>query len=243
MGNPIKLGGDLKSTTGKAYLQDLLLVRVDANTLALMDESGAVYKSYILDAITLATLLTFSQTGGIIATRDADDATLILKARTNGGVLTEVATLRSGVSPVLEIAKGKLTGSLDINGQALLNNGFLPGDVTLFEDLPQEGTTAWEYQVVKSGYIGKGGTLRVAFRLKSGSAPSQVWGRIHRNGVAIGTERTTTSDTYTLYTEDISGFVAGDTVELRLRNNTGSFYTYCQDLTVKVASFDGGRGI
>ena len=57
------------------------------------------------------------------------------------------------------------------------------------------------------------GALRIKFAINETSTGTS-YGRIYRNGVAVGTARSVTSDTYTTYSEDISGWHEGDTIEL-----------------------------
>lgn len=60
------------------------------------------------------------------------------------------------------------------------------------------------------------GTYRVKFDLRQGTAGYNAYARIYRNGVAYGTERITSSSTYTTYTEDLI-FYPGDLVQLYQR--------------------------
>jgi hypothetical protein len=62
--------------------------------------------------------------------------------------------------------------------------------------------------------------LRIKFDIKTTNNAVPVRGRIYRNGVAVGTERETYSTTYVNFSEDISGWSAGDLIQL---------YTYSGD--------------
>ena len=62
-------------------------------------------------------------------------------------------------------------------------------------------------------------TLRVKFDLKSGNVAVNAYGRIYKNGVAVGTERTNNSVTYVTYSEDIE-FSRGDYIELWIKSGT-----------------------
>lgn len=55
-------------------------------------------------------------------------------------------------------------------------------------------------------------TIRIKFDLKSGGWGTG-FGRIYKNGVAVGTERSTNSSTYATHSEDLE-FADGDTLEL-----------------------------
>jgi len=58
---------------------------------------------------------------------------------------------------------------------------------------------------------------RIKFDLRAGGAGFNSAARIYKNGVAFGTEQSTASQTYVTKSEDLSGFVGGDTIELWLR--------------------------
>jgi hypothetical protein len=57
-------------------------------------------------------------------------------------------------------------------------------------------------------------SLRIKFDLQMQSAGGNVYGKIYKNGVAIGTERTTTLTTWQTYSEDIDIFSPGDLIQL-----------------------------
>lgn len=72
---------------------------------------------------------------------------------------------------------------------------------------------------VKQIRLDRGGTIRTYFELKVMDV-YWVYGQIYRNGVAVGTLRSTISGSYVSYTEDISGWAQGDTYELYIRCTT-----------------------
>ncbi len=63
-------------------------------------------------------------------------------------------------------------------------------------------------------------TLRIKFDLKSASSSYTAYGRIYRNGVAVGTERSTTSTSFVNYSEDISGWSSGDLIQVYTKIST-----------------------
>jgi len=69
-------------------------------------------------------------------------------------------------------------------------------------------TTIDNLQLWKDIVVGKGGTFRIKFSQNAGSG--SVWGKIYRNGVAVGTLRSGSGT----FEEDISGWNAGDAIEL-----------------------------
>ena len=56
-------------------------------------------------------------------------------------------------------------------------------------------------------------TLRIRFGLYASLTSGNVYGKIYKNGVAFGTERTTSSTSCVYFSEDLS-FAEGDTIEL-----------------------------
>lgn len=68
---------------------------------------------------------------------------------------------------------------------------------------------------VKEIRLTRGGTYRIKFDMKNTTTPSTITGQIYRNGVAVGTLQTQTNVTpYTTYSEDISGWSAGDLCQI-----------------------------
>jgi hypothetical protein len=67
-------------------------------------------------------------------------------------------------------------------------------------------------------------TLRIKFDLRTtGVSAGNVSGRIYRNGAAVGTTQTTSSTSFTTYSEDISGWRGNDTLELWVERTDGSY--------------------
>ena len=79
------------------------------------------------------------------------------------------------------------------------------------------------------------GSWRISFQLRNDNNTTLTYGKIYRNGVAYGTEHTTTSDTYTEYSEDFSSIniTAGDTMELWGKNPPGADIIFVQDFRIK----------
>ena len=58
------------------------------------------------------------------------------------------------------------------------------------------------------------GTLRIKFSISSSDGVNPVYSKIYRNGVAVGTERSTTSGTATEFSEDLAGWSADDLIQI-----------------------------
>ena len=77
------------------------------------------------------------------------------------------------------------------------------------------------------------GTYRIKFDLKTTSGAGQdAYGRIYRNGAAVGTERHTDSAVYVTYSEDIAGWAAGDLLQLYAHAKDGLSNFYVQNFRI-----------
>jgi len=97
--------------------------------------------------------------------------------------------------------------------------------------LTERSTQATEYTKLKEiEFNDVAGTIQVSFDLKSGSSSAgrSAYGRIYKNGVAVGTERSTLSTSYVVYTEDIA-VVPGDLIQLYCKQQNASYVAYCQN--------------
>lgn len=98
------------------------------------------------------------------------------------------------------------------------------------------------YVKVKEIILGQvTGSLRVSFDLKKSNSGT-VYGRIYKNGVAIGTERSTGSTSYVNYSEDLSGFSAGDLVQLYVKKS-GITPVYVQNFRIHADKDYGSHAI
>ncbi|MDD5774356.1 MAG: hypothetical protein PHS64_00260 [Candidatus Omnitrophica bacterium] len=78
----------------------------------------------------------------------------------------------------------------------------------------------------------RSGTYRTSFEIKTSGETAS--GRIYKNGVAFGTNRTTTSTSYGVFEEDLV-FAANDLVQLYCSVTSGYTY-YCQHFSVGIAA-------
>ncbi len=85
-------------------------------------------------------------------------------------------------------------------------------------------STSTDYEKKKEMTMTMLGTIRVKFDLKSTDGDGNVMGRIYKNDVAVGTERTTASPSYTTYSEDLSGVAVGDKIQIYIKRSSSSVY-------------------
>lgn len=124
--------------------------------------------------------------------------------------------------------------TLTIIGSLVL--GYTAGDYLLASSDAEVSTVSTSYVKVKEIFVGSNsGTFRILFDLAIEASAFDSIGRIYRNGVAVGTERTTSADnpTFDSYTEDISGWVAGDLLQLYLKSSGGGKTAYAKNFRMK----------
>lgn len=94
------------------------------------------------------------------------------------------------------------------------------GSILLVSANNEQFSNSDTYEKVKEIKLGNiKNELRVSFDLKKDNS-GNAYGRIYRNGVAVGTERITSSTSYVNYSEDLSGWSEGDTVELWIHRDS-----------------------
>lgn len=92
------------------------------------------------------------------------------------------------------------------------------------------GSGATTYTLKKSALINVDGIIRVSFALKSWDNTVTAYGRIYKNGVAVGTERTVTGATYATFSEDLFCNKV-DQIQLYIKSsNSGS--VYCRNFRI-----------
>ena len=95
------------------------------------------------------------------------------------------------------------------------------GTKVLFSDLSAYNTSDSDTLTLKLAYtIGVQGTLRISFQGR-GLNTTLAQQAIYRNGVRVGTIRSLANNVYTTYTEDISGWNVGDTLEFYAQKPSG----------------------
>jgi len=86
----------------------------------------------------------------------------------------------------------------------------------------QKETTSETYVEAKEIKIYRPGTYRIKFDLAIVGSGLTAYGRIYRNGEAIGTERSTSETSWTTFSEDIAGWEEGDLIQLYHHHTEGT---------------------
>jgi hypothetical protein len=110
---------------------------------------------------------------------------------------------------------------------------FEPGDIVAIANDPYTQTQEITYTKLKEIQIATGGTIRISFDLQTNGGSYTAYGRIYKNGVAVGTQRSTTSTTYVTFSEDLAGFSAGDLVQLYGKQQSASYICFVRNFRLK----------
>lgn len=78
------------------------------------------------------------------------------------------------------------------------------------------------------------GAVRVKFHLRRYDTDGIAYGRIYKNGVGFGTSRSNTSSAGVWYEEDLSGFIAGDLLQLYTKQSSSSGQVCVKDLSLSI---------
>ena len=118
----------------------------------------------------------------------------------------------------------------DVNNDNVVDGGMVDivaGDTILKEKLDEVATSSASQVYVKvldictiPKTVGSG-TLRITWQAKSTNATYPAYSKIYKNGIAVGVAKSTQSLTYVEMSDDIAGFVGGDTIEMWAATNNG----------------------
>ena len=122
---------------------------------------------------------------------------------------------------------------------------FTAGDNLIALQAEEVTTNSESYVLGKFMRLNRGGTIRTYFELRCADGSARVYARIYRNGSAVGTERNVASQSWTSFTEDISGWNVGDRYELYFRTTNNSFRAAVRNFKLLAGSqleLTGGDG-
>ena len=165
------------------------------------------------------------------------DAVLVddcIKANMIADNAVVAAAILAGAVTETKIADNAITGNKFKNYTAAGTNliGSLDTERTAY------GTT---YKLVKSLKVTRAGALRIKFDLFNGGGDFTAYGRIHRNrggvSTAVGTEQTDSTNAYVTKSQDISGWLPGDEVELWAHNSAALGATYVKNFRLSSGTY------
>lgn len=155
---------------------------------------------------------------------------------------TATTTLENGfVSTSTPTQAGQIVG-LDgdgklpaVDGSNLTNNFFIASDnaISTSSSANTEKTTNQSsYTKVKEIAILVPGTYIVSFDMKEEASDANAFGRLYKNGIAIGIERQSNSSSYLTYTESVT-LSSGDLLQLYIKTANVSRTCYVKNLNLK----------
>jgi len=96
---------------------------------------------------------------------------------------------------------------------------------------PGDSANRTTYVKVKEISVGRTGEYRIKFSLRNSSGYI-AYGRIYKNGAAVGTEQTEDSDASVVKSEDLAGWASGDLCQLYLKSSNLGFNAWVKDFEV-----------
>lgn len=207
---------DLAITTAK--LADLAVTTAKLADLAVTTAklaNGAVTTEKLADgAVTPEKLASggFTIEDGSITTEKLADLAVTTAKIANLAVTTE------------KIADGAITDA------KLSQRQVSPGNYVVHGNYDEKYTSSTRYVKLKETKIVYGGTYRIRFSLKASYNSFGAYARIYRNGTSVGAERFTASSDYVEFSEDISGWNAGDLVQVYGKVNESEDICYVSSL-------------
>ena len=106
---------------------------------------------------------------------------------------------------------------------------YTAGDYLLHSNADERQTGSATYVKLKEIKALRAGTYRIKFDIRNNGY--WAYGRIYKNGVAVGTEQSTLSTTDVTFSEDISGFVSGDLIQIYCYSTAGGT-TFVNDFRI-----------
>ena len=182
------------------------------NILKLRNEANNAWQSVwdFANNKPVITNLSGEITGAMIAAAIKDPAVGTAGLRTLGTGAQQAASgsdSRFGTVPNGYVIEAKLGNGAATQGKL---QQYAAGNYLQGGHATERTTTSGTYKKVKEIYIPRGGTLRVKFDLHSHAVGYLVHGKVYRNGGAVGTEQSVTSDIYATKSQDIAGWTEGD---------------------------------
>ena len=124
------------------------------------------------------------------------------------------------------------------NGEIRLNADAAAGDAVLVAGIDEWDTDATAYEKQVEFIINHPGEYRIKFSLKKGSGTT-AYGRIYKNGSPVGTEQSTSSTSYVVFSEDISSWAAEDLCQIYVKSSTFEEDVYLTNVRINT---DYSRG-
>ena len=222
-------GGDLSAVLNHPFEGIFRTMRTTAN--------GKIYEYRGSDGAIWGMSYNTSWVSGAWVGRDKTDICAVLKMESDGLHYYHAVSAASGVVPTfIEKFHAGLTG---ITISSLLAP--TAGDWVIHENNTLRQRWPNTYDKVKEIKVGQVGVYRVRFTIKESGAGSAgiVYGKIYVNGTTYGTERSNTTTTPAVYSEDVTTTAVGDLIQIYSysSSNSNTADTQCDisDMVISVA--------
>jgi len=241
---------NLNLTTYAIKWTDITLKRENANELNLRNTANTAYKNIRIGNIRVAGGIEFYATDKSIEAYKANNGKSYLKAYDNDVGSVEVARLQGAADPYFQatlpmVLKPATEPSALVEGHfwyhstpdriwykdgtrlcSIIGVDTKASDTLRNSNDTEVTTVEDEYTKIKEMRLDEPlPDFRLKFDYKSGTSGEYVDTKVYKNGVAEGTEKRSNSDTYTTQTEDLTGFVKGDLVQIYgHREGTGTVF-------------------
>jgi len=247
--------GNLDMNGYGILFNDVLLKRVATESLGARDSNDTGYREIYARWIRPEAGVYMLSNGAAIRTPNVDNNFTAFQARDSGVGLVEIARLQGAADPYFQFTlPPRLNPSAEpgtpVEGHFLYDSGqdilkyrdnsafrSVMAEFTLDETATtlvlgrattERSTTNTTATKVKEIKVMASGGLYTRFDLRSGGGAT-VYGQIDRNGSSVGTLRSTTSTTDISFTETITGWTAGDLLQLYIYASAGET-VYTNDL-------------
>lgn len=236
------------ATGKKLKTSNLLLKEGDSSTFHIRNSGDTGFRDIALGLLSALTGIKLGNDGVFLSAPYGDNGYAVLQARENGVGQAEIARLVGAADPTT-LVEGMLwyldsddrlyyrrasdTAKLAVDNASTVS----AGDLLIYSNdwvMTLSDTPTYTKKFVIP--IPLNGTIRVKFDVwfVSGNG-SLAYGRIYRNGTAVGTEQSTTSTSFVTMSEDISGWSAGDACELYIHAQNTLDDVEAQNLRVYIA--------
>jgi hypothetical protein len=164
------------------------------------------------DGIDSRVIANLAITGGMLA-NDTVTGTKLADAVAGSGLSKDGSeNLQVNVdNSTLEIS----SDSLQIKKATVGDNPIIFNDTDAFE-------VSTSYVKVKEILFARGGNFRIKFDLST-TTGRIAYGRIYKNGIAFGSEQSTSSDLMVTFSEDLSSIALNDLIQLYIKTNNASY--------------------
>jgi len=216
---------------------------IDATTASptaiVVDSSGDIYKAQNGFASTSQNFVGFAVSSGAVGSSIKVKQSSVIDGFTG---LTPASLYYLTYGTAGEISSATSTVGGPIIGRAIsttkLNIQLLPTNWITGENLVVASTSAESdarnetaYTKYESFRVGNSGAITVSFDMYINDNAYTAYGRIYVNGVAVGTEHSTTSESWVNFTDDISVGI-GDEVGLYVKIAPAGSHLHCSDFMI-----------